>query len=646
MIYCEWEHHSDTNGMRAGLMKPGPEKRRSRMRNWKAALATLIFLLLPVYSYSSYETSAPPPALGEIRISLLDGDVQMKTEETGEWVPVALNTPLREGDSLWIPDGGRLELQLSDGTYMRLDERTSVDVLRVERDSFQFYLATGRAYVNFRGLKNRLLQIDTPVSSTRVYEKSTFRIDVTEEGRTDISVFKGSLYAEARNGKTRVYAGKSLSLRDDAYAELSSIGPADEWERWNRERDGRLFEKRYSAMYLPDELDYYSYDFDEYGKWVYVRDYGYCWTPVAAVSAGWAPYRMGRWVWRGADYVWISYEPWGWVPYHYGRWAHIASIGWCWVPPARGAVYWGPGYVGWVYTTDYVAWVPLAPGDVYYGYGYFGPSSVNIINIDIVHIDRKIAYRNAFLAGAVTIVSRNTFVTGRHTDIRISENPFRTVPISIGRPDIKPERSTLVPVLKDIPRLKEPPRIIREIRSRELRERRPLVKDRSLSVLRPEAPQRSLPLRQKESRPAGRDVEKRRDIRPSGRDLGGPRESGPSERGVEKRREAPALERGLEMRREVAPAERGIEKREAPQPAGKAMERRKESKQAGPDLLKPAKPQSEERGAVRQREAQTPSKGDAVKKHDRPLKKTESDKGQNGEGKDKRESGEQPFRKK
>ena len=28
----------------------------------------------------------------------------------GDWVPVAVNTPLLEGDEIWVPDGGRVRL--------------------------------------------------------------------------------------------------------------------------------------------------------------------------------------------------------------------------------------------------------------------------------------------------------------------------------------------------------------------------------------------------------------------------------------------------------------------------------------------------------------------------------------------------------
>jgi hypothetical protein len=457
------------------------------MKIYKLIFIALILFLLPVYAYSSNP--------GSLRISLIQGDVQVKTEDTSEWVPASINMPLRDGDRLWVPESGRSELQLRDGTYMRLDENSSLEILTIGDDSFQFYLTTGHAYVNFRGLRDSLLQMDTPVSSIRAYDRSKFKIDVSPDGFTDISVFNGTVYAESRNGKTRVSAGKTLSVGENFFADLSPLGSSDEWERWNMGRDRQLDEGRYSNRYLPDELDVYSYDFDKNGRWAYTRDYGYVWTPTVSVSVGWSPYRIGRWVWIGGDYVWVSYEPWGWVPYHYGRWSHIASIGWVWVPPVRGAVYWGPGFVGWVYTPTFVAWVPLAPRELYYGYGYYGPGSVNIFNIDIHNTVIPNVYKNAFLRNAVTTIHRDTFLRGKPVDVNIKENPFLRERLSIGRPAIKPERTTFMPLIKEIPRIKQPPQPVMNIQVRNLKRERPLVKERTSSVMRPESPQKTMPIK-------------------------------------------------------------------------------------------------------------------------------------------------------
>jgi hypothetical protein len=501
--------------------------------------------------------------------------------------------PLKDGDRIWVPEGGRAELQLRDGTTLRLDEKTGLDILTLEQDSYQFYLPEGKAYANFRGLRGSVLQVDTPMSSVRAYDRAIFRIDTPDDRHTDLSVYQGSVHAESRDGSIRVDQDRTLALREGFPAELGPMDPPDEWERWNRNRNRIYADRRAPSRYLPEELYAYSSDFEDNGKWVYVREYGQVWTPTVVVSAGWAPYRMGRWVWIGGDYVWISYEPWGWVPYHYGRWAFVPSFGWCWVPPARGAVYWGPGFVGWVRTPTHVSWVPLAPREIYYGYGFYGPHSINITNININTINvGKVVYRNVHVRNAVTVVHHDTFVQGRHVEVRERENPFLREKINVGRPNIKPERTTLMPVLREIPQVKRPPEKIREIKVRDVKETRPLAKEREVSVLKPESPPREMTIKRREGepvekgidrigeRPGAKEIEKGRepktpvkgaekpiDRKPVGR-VEKPAETKPMEKGVERSKEQKSPFERTEKQPELKPQEKTIEipKGKAPQP--------------------------------------------------------------------------------
>jgi hypothetical protein len=449
-------------------------------------LCGMLVLFLLIFSPNVFASSS---FVGDLSVSYLNGDVQLKPADTSEWVPASINMPLVEGDAIWVPEGGRIGIQLRDGSFVRLNENTSLEILAIGEDSTQFYLARGRAYINFPGSRDAFLQIDTPVASARVYGSSRFGMDVSEEGYTDVSVFRGEVYVEGASGNTKVMDGDMLSVGEETFAELAPLGPPDEWERWNRDLDSER-EGRYSSRYLPGELSAYSYEFDENGKWLYVSDYGYCWTPTV-ISAGWAPYRSGRWTWIGGDYVWVSYDRWGWAPYHYGRWAYVASTGWCWVPPKAGAVYWGPGFVGWATSGDYVSWVPLAPGELYYGHGYYGPHSVNITNINIATVHVTNVYKNVYVHNGITVVNRNTFINGRPSPVdprvvtRIKENNFIARKIRIGRPAISPARASYMPVLRSIPSAKMPPEHVRHIEVKELKEKRPMVRNRSLSVLRP-----------------------------------------------------------------------------------------------------------------------------------------------------------------
>ncbi|MBI5420409.1 MAG: FecR domain-containing protein [Deltaproteobacteria bacterium] len=558
--------------------------------------------------------------LGAMRIRLVQGDVQVKIAETGEWAPVSVNMPLVEGDELWVPEDGRAAIQTNNGAYVRLDRNTAFQVLRMGRDSFQVHLAQGHVYVLNRAPKRSVLQFDTPDASLRAFGKSTFRIDIPD-GQTDVSVFKGSVVAENDSGTTRVRAGNMLALGADGYAELSPLPPPDDWQEWNARRDRIVLAHREGSRYLPEELRVYSSDFND-GRWVYVEDYGYCWTPKAIVIDDWAPYRHGRWVWRGGDYVWVGYEPWGWVPYHYGRWAFVPRIGWCWVPPSRGEVFWAPGYVGWVHTGDHVAWVPLAPREIYYGYGDYGRYSVNVRNVNVTQVRATNVYRNVNVVNSITVVNRATFVTGRPSPINrnvvanIRENFAQRRDVVVGRPPIKPVEASFHPVIRQIPESKRPPPAVRKIDVKELRQARPLVREPDRSALRPQAQPRPLEVRKVEKpRSVVERTRERQQVRPAerrGPDV--PRDGqqpGRVNRGGKPVQAAPGPPAQRFERREVtppAPPPEKVEPSAQPRVPGGSGERGGRPAEAAPqERVKPPRPQeAPERGLRRGRPQAVP----------------------------------------
>jgi len=86
------------------------------MRTLRTMMFAVLLLLAPAYAFSSN--------LGHLRLSLVEGDVQVMTPEAGEWGIASVNTPLDEGDQVWVPAGSRAELQLNNGSYLRLDQNS------------------------------------------------------------------------------------------------------------------------------------------------------------------------------------------------------------------------------------------------------------------------------------------------------------------------------------------------------------------------------------------------------------------------------------------------------------------------------------------------------------------------------------------
>jgi hypothetical protein len=432
----------------------------------KRIICIFLFVVLALPTWSLAAT------IGPARVSYMDGDILFRTPDADEWLPAAVNTPLDEGDAVWCPDGGRVEIQLPDGTIVRLNGGSQLDLLANEDSFMHLHLASGHLYLRTAQTTNEnSLQIDADDTTVLPSARTRLRIDMLPNSEEDVAITKGSAYVEGNGSRTRVRAGEQILL-EEGHSEILPLSPADSWEIWNVDRDRAQARSAKADTYLPDELRGYSSELDANGTWVNVPEYGMIWRPTVIVSNDWAPYRSGRWIWRGDDYVWLSFESWGWAPYHFGRWAVVNGFGWCWVPPVRGDVYWGPGYVGWYRTGSQVGWTPLAPGEKFYGHGNYGRNSVNITNININ--SSTVVYRNRTKPGGLTVLPQNDFLRGKSAIQQPSRNSSASVSVSVGSPRIKPLRETRMPIVKQtLPRVAPPQ--IEHRDSRDLRERFPRV---------------------------------------------------------------------------------------------------------------------------------------------------------------------------
>ena len=404
------------------------------------------------------------------RVQLVDGDVLFRTPDDSEWLPVSVNTPLDEGDAIWTPVGSRSEIQLGDGTVVRLAGGSQLDVIALEEGFTHLHLASGGLYLRTaRNAVKNSLQIDADDTTVIPDARTRLRIDMLPDSQEDVAIFKGSAYVEGNGNRTNVRAGEHIAL-EEGHSELLPLNSPDDWERWNSERDRIQSRTSTVETNLPDELQAYAGELNSQGRWVQTAEYGTAWYPTVIRYDDWAPYRSGRWIWKGDDYVWISYENWGWAPYHYGRWAVIGAFGWCWIPPARGDIHWGPGYVGWYRSGSHVGWTPLAPGEIFYGHRNYGRHSVNISNSSIN--TSAVEYKNRNVRGGLSILLQNDFLKGRAFFQKPSNAAAVSVSVSPGSPRIQPLRETRMPIIKQTPPRVAPP-VIRHQDSREMQTRFP-----------------------------------------------------------------------------------------------------------------------------------------------------------------------------
>jgi len=391
------------------------------------------------------------------RISHMDGDVSVKRGDSGDWVAGVINAPLIADDRIATGPNSRAEVELDSSDVMYMGGTSEIHLAALEYGRYQMELAHGTVTYRILRPSNGNVEVDTPSVSVRPAKVGTYRISVTDNGETEVTVRSGDVEVFTPRGSQWVNAGQMMIARgsaSDPEFQIASANPPDDWDRWCDSRDRAIMQSQ-SAQYVPQGV-YGAEDMDNNGTWVDYPDYGNVWRP--SVGPGWAPYQNGRWVWEDwYGWTWVSYDPWGWAPFHYGRWFWGGNYGWCWYPGVLGVRhFWSPGLVAFFgyggggfgvgFGFGNIGWVPLAPYEVFHpwwGRGYYGVGGfnryVNVANVNVVNV-----YRNARVMNGVTAVSTADFRAGRFNNVvRPGGEQLRSAGVVHGAMPISPSSANL-----------------------------------------------------------------------------------------------------------------------------------------------------------------------------------------------------------
>jgi hypothetical protein len=462
-----------------------------------ASLACLIALASAAVVCAEETTVDPPGRVA--RLSLIEGEVSFAPAGTDEWAEAVLNRPLTSEDRLSVGVDGRAEVQVGSAT-VHLNRNAQFGFIELDDDVMQMSLVDGAATIRVRRLADgETVKIETPNATVRLRGEGEYHVEVnpdsdqtivkTRSGEADVT--GGSQSYTVRANEQGVFSGL-----ENLTAQTGPIAERTPFEAWANDRNGRE-EQSESSRYVSRDVVGYQ-DLDNQGDWVHEREYGYVWRPLY-VSAGWAPYRYGRWAWISPwGWNWIDDAPWGYAPFHYGRWVHLHQR-WCWVPgPRHLRPIYAPALVGWIGGSSVsasiaygpgVGWYPLGPREVYWpGYRHT-PRYVRHVNVSNTvvsnhyitnvysrprrhedHRYRQEEHRYRRYPDAITAVQRDHFVSGRQIGgrrMRLNDGDLREWRDDPRPPAIAPYRES---VLAGQPRERRPDRFTN--RDRDLLARR------------------------------------------------------------------------------------------------------------------------------------------------------------------------------
>ena len=307
-----------------------------KFRFWFSVLAVLACSLLTLPALADSQARI-------VRLSQVDGAVQVDRNTGQGFEKAFLNLPITEGTKVKTGGEGRAEIEFEDGSTLRVTPDTVVEFPELSlRDSgarvSTVNVVQGMAYVNFTATKSDEFTLHFGREKLGLNKASHLRIEVGDTDAT-VAMFSGEAQVEGPSGTVEIGKKQSATFdfaNKDQYTLAKNV-EEDPFDQWDKEQD--KYHQRYSASNSYSPYAYGASDLSYYGNFFDVPGYGRCWQPYF-IGTGWDPFMNGAWYWYpGFGYTWVSGYPWGWMPYRYGSWAFVPAYGWVWQPGTTWAAW-------------------------------------------------------------------------------------------------------------------------------------------------------------------------------------------------------------------------------------------------------------------------------------------------------------------
>ncbi len=286
-------------------------------RLWYASLSfLLVFCLALLFPTGAQAQTGEYSYARVVRLSAVQGDVQIARPDSQAWEPANPGLPLQQGYSIGTGNG-RAVIEFENGTMgylaensvLQFTELALADGGRITR----LTLTEGTATFYAKVTTSDTFVILTPAVQASITDRARFRVDTSPEAST-VSVESGEVQVNSSAGPASVSAGNALSFRqsDPDNVTIARSAEADDWDRWV---SGHLDVVTSRGSGSSGTLQYGS---GTTSSWWYPSYYGF------GAGYGWgSPWGCSPWYWGPASWNCASfYDPfnsWWYSPWWFWR---------------------------------------------------------------------------------------------------------------------------------------------------------------------------------------------------------------------------------------------------------------------------------------------------------------------------------------
>jgi bifunctional DNA-binding transcriptional regulator/antitoxin component of YhaV-PrlF toxin-antitoxin module len=176
-------------------------------------------------------------------VNAVTGRAAVRAHGNGDWQQLTIQEDLEAGDVVRTGLGGRVEMLLNPGSYLRVGENTEIELTDNSLENLEVRLVRGTAIVEVTGADDTelLINITTPQTRMAIVRRGLYRVNVIPGDSTELIVRKGRVMLDRTH--TKIKGGDKVVFSENSFsvAKLKkSDKTRDDLEAWSQDRGEKL----------------------------------------------------------------------------------------------------------------------------------------------------------------------------------------------------------------------------------------------------------------------------------------------------------------------------------------------------------------------------------------------------------------------